>query len=157
MLGIVQDRVDRGNKPLGVSRVVARIRVSVKAREIAAADFKPQAMSSAKNVGGGPEVYRELVNLTRLQRLRRFLGVAIPSANYAFGQIVRQAIGANVYQFGGEIGIRCGRFREQLQLHRPRDFKIVGQRESRIDKNILPCLNCFLIARSGLKVRGVAT
>ena len=95
-----------------VRRVVPPISVSVKARKIAAADFKAQAVSSPEYIRRRPHIDIEFVNLAWLQKFGRLLRIAITGANDALGQILRKAVRAHVHQFGKEIGVDCGRFGE---------------------------------------------
>lgn len=66
MLIVVVDRVARGYELFSKGGIRTGIQISIETREVAATDFKPQYVSFAKHIAGGPQVELELVDLPRV-------------------------------------------------------------------------------------------
>ena len=157
MLRVVIDGVGRGYRLMARDVVCPRIEVPIKARKVAAADLKSDPVSFAEDVAGCPDVDGKLVRLTGIQQSGLLLRVAVAGAEDAFRQILREAIGADVYQFGGEIGIDRGRASEEFDTNRPGDFEILGKRGGGVDEHIVAGFDRALVAGAGLEMLGVAT
>ena len=84
MLIIVVNRVRSRDKLLSEGGIRAGIKISVEAREVAAADFKAQDVSFAKHIARGPQVELEFVYLPRVHQLRLLLGIPVTRSNDSF-------------------------------------------------------------------------
>ena len=65
-------------------------------------------MAFFEDVAGGPEIDAEFVDLAGSDECRVFLGFAMAGAEDAFGDVLREAVGPNVDEFGGEVGVGRG-------------------------------------------------
>ena len=79
--------------------------VAVEAGEIAAGDLEPYPMPFLEQVAGGPQVDGVLVDLVRLDWLRRLARMAVASAYDAICQVSRVAVRSHVYQLCGEVSV----------------------------------------------------
>src|SRR5204863_431650 len=78
------------------------------AREVAARDLEANAMPLEKHVAGDSCVDRDLIGLAGRREhglLERF---AITQPEDSVGQVARHAIGEDVHELGGEIGVGSG-------------------------------------------------
>ena len=89
-----------GNRPAG-------IRIAIKAREVAAGNLQPHAMSLQENIAGDSGVDRYLVGLPRTRQRRLVQRLAVAQPQNAIRQIPRRPIRKYVDQLGREIGIRA--------------------------------------------------
>src|SRR5690242_1920142 len=75
------DRVVGGDDPGVPADRLARVRVQVEAREVAARDVDPDSVASLEEVARRRQRYPCLVNLTRLHQFLMFPAVAIADAD----------------------------------------------------------------------------
>ena len=66
VLIIVINRVRRRHVTVSERRISAGVQISIEARKVTAADFKPQYVSFAKDVAGGPQIEFEFIYLSRV-------------------------------------------------------------------------------------------
>src|SRR5947209_6160104 len=73
MRRVMEDPIDRRSVLTGslAGDVPARVAVAAKAWEVAARDFKPDAVARQKHVRCGPQVESELVDRLRFEELRQ--------------------------------------------------------------------------------------
>ena len=115
MPALVKDRVCSSHKlffDLTGSQIPARtsIEIPIKSREIAAGNFQSKHMPLFEEIACRPNINREFVNLPGVDQRGRFLRIPEAGAKNAFRQVLREAVGPDVNQLGGEIGIdsrRC--------------------------------------------------
>jgi len=92
MLSVMIDNVGRRYKLFARLRLLCRVQIAVKTREVAARNLQSQSVSLEKNVARGPQVNGEFVYVLGLQEVRLLLRIAIAGANDSFGQILGKAI-----------------------------------------------------------------
>ena len=81
------------------------VQVTVETRKVAAGNFQAQRVSFFEDIAGRPDVNVEFVYLAGRDQRRRFLRVTIADAHNSFGQILRETVGPDVDQLGGEVGV----------------------------------------------------
>src|SRR5450755_1799793 len=104
------------------------VQVTVKPGEIAAGNLQTQNVPFQENVAGGPEIDGQLVDLAGIQQGGLFLRLAVAGADDALGQVLGEAVGADIDQFGGEIGVNGAGLGEKLEGDRAGDFGVFGER-----------------------------
>ena len=100
-------RLTRGYSFGSFAESLAGIEVTIEAREVARADFEPDAVTGQKDIAGCPKINREQIRLAGLHQLRCARGLPIARANDAIEEILRIAVGMHIHQLGGEVGIDC--------------------------------------------------
>ena len=114
-------------------------------------------MALLEDVAGGPEVDREFVDFAGSDQRRMLLRFAMAGTNDAFGEILREAVGPDIDEFGGEIGVGRGRFGEEFDANGAGDFCVLRKGLRRIDENVVAGFGGTLVARTCGPVIGVAT
>src|SRR2546425_1244648 len=105
MIGVVEDGLLRGKQFCVSAKQFSAVRVSVKARKVAAGDFEPDAMAALEEIAGDPKINLERLCLARLEQ--EFPGRAVPvaRADDAIAQVVGLSVRVHVRQLGGKIRI----------------------------------------------------
>ena len=137
MFRVVINRIGRRDEPLCGRRLFPGIQVAIEAREIAAGDFQAQHVAFVEDIAGGPEVEIEFVDLAWVQELGFLGGIAVARADNSFSQVLREAIGPDIDQFGGEVGVDRGGFRIELQRDGAGDFDVLREWRGGINQNII--------------------
>src|SRR5262245_48471939 len=95
-----------GGYPFGLVVIIATsVQVAVESGEVTTRDFDADAVAGAEIVAGGFEIDRDLVDLARFHPDFFSEAFAIAGAQDALLHVVGGAIGVDVHQFRGEIGI----------------------------------------------------
>src|SRR5262245_58526739 len=108
MIRVVIDRLIRLDHPGRAERRLARVEVTIEAREVAARNIDANLVSGLEDVAGRPHINRVFVYLARLDRLRAFGRITVARTNDAVGQKARVAGRINVHDHRGEIGVGRG-------------------------------------------------
>jgi hypothetical protein len=145
---VVQDGV-RGCNPRGrVRRWLPRVEVAIKAWEVAAGEFEPEAVTGAEDIARSPKVDGEQISLSGNEEIRQSLGIPVASAQDALCDIDGRTIWCNVEEFSGEVGVHrrgCG---EQFEADWSGDFDVMIERRGRIDQDVISFFNQTLVART---------
>src|SRR6266571_3935600 len=98
MIGVVEDGLLRGKQLRVSAKRFSAVRISVKARKVAAGNFEPDAMAALEEIAGDPKINLERLCLAR--REQEFLGRAVPvaRADDAIAQIVGLSVRMHVHQ-----------------------------------------------------------
>ena len=156
MIGVVEDGVG-GRDEVGAGGLVgAGVVVTVEAGEIAAADLKADGVAFLECVGGGPEVHGDFVDLIGIDEVGLFVGVAVAHAEDAVGEIFGEAVGGDVDEHGGEVGVHGGGFYIGLESDGAGDLHVGVERFGGVDENVVAIFGGALISRAGLVVNHVA-
>jgi len=117
VVGVVQDAVSSRLVRLGrfVGDCAAGVAVAAKAGPVAAGDFEADPVAGLEEVGGRPQVNGDLVYLTGGDQLGLLFGVAVADPLDAVGEVDRAAVGEDVDEFAGEVGVGCGGDEEEPQ------------------------------------------
>src|SRR5438128_7466852 len=81
------------------------IRIAIKAGEITARDFEPDAMAGFEQVARDPKVNLEALRPARLEECGLVQAVAVARAQNAFAQIVSVPVLMHVHELAGEIRV----------------------------------------------------
>src|SRR5208283_3777753 len=127
----------------------AGVRVPVELGEVAAGYLDPDAVVPAEDVAGGHEVYSELIDLARDEKSRRPHRLSEAGAYDSVAQVSCVAVGMDVDQLGGEIGVGSGRARPKHGAHGTGDLRITFEGRRRVDKYVLPPLVRPLVEDAG--------
>ncbi len=130
----------------GVSRRgFAGVEVAVEAREVAAGYFEANDVAFEEDVAGGPEIDFVFVDFAGLEEFcRAGGGFAIAGAQDSFGEVLHVAIGPDVDEFCGEVGVDGGGGGVEIEGDRAGDFDVAVERRSGVDENVgaaLPLLS----------------
>ena len=79
-----------------------------------------------KDVAGGPEIDGDFVNLPGIHQVACSGGSTVAHAEDAFGEILRKAVGRDVDELGGEVGIDGRGFHEKVGGDRAGDFQVAS-------------------------------
>src|SRR5580698_8845705 len=156
MLGVVEDGVGGGDEVFAGGLVGAGVQVAVEAREVAAADLEADDVAFLEGVGGGPEVHGDFVDLVGIDEVGLFVGITITHAKDAVGEVLGEAVGGDVNEHGGEVGIDGGRFDPGFERDGAGDLHVGVERLRGIDEDVVAIFGGALIARAGLVVNHVA-
>src|SRR5579862_1521331 len=156
MLGVVEDGVGGADEIFAGGLVGAGVQVAVEPREIAAAHLEPDDVALLEDVGGGPEVDGNFVDLIGIHQVGLFVGVAVAHAEDAVGEIFGEAVGGDVNKHGGEVGVDGGRFDPGFEGDGAGNLQIGVERLGGIDEDVVAIFGGALIARAGLVVNHVA-
>jgi len=156
MVGVVEYGVCGADEFFAGGLVGAGVQVAVEAREIAAGDFEPDDVALLEGVGGGPEVDGNFVDLIGIDEVGLFIGIAVTHAQDAIGEVFGEAVGGDVDEFGGEVGVDGGRFDPRFECDRAGDLHVCVERLGGIDQDVVAAFRGALIARAGLVVNHVA-
>lgn len=85
MIGVVEDGVGGADEIFAGGLVGAGVEVAIEAREVAAADLESDGVAFLEDVGGGPEVHGDFVDLVGIHEVGPFVGVAVAHAEDAVG------------------------------------------------------------------------
>ncbi len=113
-------------------------------------------MAFFEDVAGGPEIDGQFVDLAGSDERRMLLRFAVAGAQNSFGEVLREAVGPDIDEFRGEIGVGCGRFGEEFDADWAGDFGVLRERRRRINQNVVAGFDGALIARTGGPVVAVA-
>ena len=83
-----------------------------------------------EDVAGGPEVDGQFVDLAGCDERRMLLRFAVAGAQDTFGEVLREAVGPDVDEFRGEIGVGCGGFGEEFDADWAGDFGVLRERRA---------------------------
>ena len=125
MFRIVVNRVNGRHRSPRRRLIFTSVHVAVEARKIAARDFETQTVAGAKYIARRPQVDDEPVDLAGVHENWARLRIAIARPNDSFGQIFREAVGPDVHEFAGEIGVGGQRRRVEFQADRPSDLGVL--------------------------------
>src|ERR1700733_1442646 len=156
VIGVVEDGVGGGDEVVAGGLVGAGVQVAVEAREVAAADLEANGVALLEDVSGGPEVDGDFVYLIGIHHTGLFVGVAVAHAEDAVGEVFGEAVGGDVDEHGGEVGVHGGGFYIGLESDGAGDLEILLQRLGGIDEDVVAIFGGSLIARAGLVVNHVA-
>ena len=81
MIAVVVDRVNGRNRPAMLVERLSRIRIDIKAREIAARNINANSMPFFEDVGSGIKFDGERINSSWLHQLFLFERIAEPGAH----------------------------------------------------------------------------
>ena len=101
----VMNSLPGGLQPVVLAERRARIRITIEAGEITAGYLDPYPVARFEKMAGCPEVDNECIDPTRLNHRRFGPGGPKAGANNAVLEVVGVAVGTNVDQFGGKVGI----------------------------------------------------
>ncbi len=90
----------------------------------------------------------ELRHLARLEELLPIAAVAIARPDDAFGDVGAVAVGLDIHQLGGEVGVRSAAAGVQGDGDGARDGHGLGQARSGVDEHVLPLLDLRLVLDS---------
>ena len=154
MSGVVVDGVG-GFDEGGVSRGgFAGVEVAVEAREVAAGYFEANDVAFEEDVAGGPEVDFVFVDFAWLEEFCWACGgFAIAGAQDSLGEILHVAIGPDVDEFCGEVGVDGGGGGVEIEGDRAGDFDVSFERRRGVDEDVGAGFHFFLIARAGGQMR----
>ena len=156
VIGVVEDGVGGADEIFAGGLVGSGVEVAVEAGEVAAADLKADDVTLLKSVGGGPEVYGDFVDLVGIDEVGLFVGVAITHAEDSVGEIFGEAVGSDVNEHGGEVGVDGGGFYIGLEGNGAGDLHVLLKRLGGVDEHVVAICGGALIARAGLVVDHVA-
>ena len=105
---------------IGVAGVFAGVEVAVEAGEVGTGDFEADFVALAEEVAGGPEVDGVLEGLAGGDGLGGGeSSVAVFGAEDAFGEVLDVAVGPDVDELGGEVGVGGGGGGEEVERGPP--------------------------------------
>ena len=156
MLRRVVDRVVR-HPPLGLVVVVAAgVQVAVVAGEVAARDLDPQPVAGAEHVRGREWAECHLVDRARFHADVPVEAVPVPHAQDRVVQVDGAAIGVDMGELDGEVGVgRVGRH-VQDHLDRSDHGQRLVERFRRVDEHVGAGLDAALIEGAGFVVTHAA-
>src|SRR5215217_2991381 len=102
---VVEDGLLGAEKPALVAEATAGVRIAVEARKVTARYVEADAMPPLEDIAGGADVDRDFSRLARPEQLRRGSAPAIARAQDAVVQRPRVAIGEDVGEPRGEVGV----------------------------------------------------
>ena len=106
MICVVVDRLVRLYHLCRAERRLARVEVTIEAREVTARDVDANPVSCFEGVASRPQVDHVFVNLTRLDRLRALGRITVAGANDAVSQKAR-VTSTNPRQLGARRDARA--------------------------------------------------
>ncbi len=113
-------------------------------------------MALLEGVGGGPEVDGDFVDLIGIDEVGLFVGIAVAHAEDSVGEIFGEAVGGDVDEHGGEVGVYGGGFDPGFESDGAGDLHVGVERLGGIDEDVVAVFGGALIARAGLVVNHVA-
>ena len=130
---VVEDGVRSRNPRGGVRRQLPSVEVAIKAREVAAGEFEPEAVAGAEDIARGPKVDGEPISLPANERSRGDLGIPVASTEDALSEVDGRTIRCNVEEFSGEVGVHSRGCGEEFEADRSGDFEVTIEGRSRVD------------------------
>src|SRR5688572_14676553 len=104
VLTAVVDSLHRFHHPRSGGRIVAGVQVAIEARKIAARDLDANAMAGEEHVARHPQVDRVLVDLARLDHLRRSTHrLAVAGADDAILDVLSESARMHVNELRGPV------------------------------------------------------
>src|SRR3984957_7528098 len=156
MLGVVEDGVGGGDQGCAGGLVSAGVVVAVEAGEVAAAHLEADDVALLEGVGGGPEVHGDFVDLIGIDEVGLFVGIAVAHTEDAVGEIFGEAVGSDVNEHGGEVGVDGRGFDPGFEGDGAGDLHIGVERLGGIDQDVVAAFGGALVARAGFVVDHVA-
>jgi len=153
----VEDDVRGLNPRGGVRRELPSVEVAIKAREVAAGEFDPEAVPSAEDIARGPKINGEQISLPANEESRCGFGIPVASTEDALSKVSGRTIRRNVEEFGGEVSIHrrgCGK---EFEADRTGDFEVMIEGRSRVDQDVIPFFNRALVARTRSEMIRITT
>src|SRR5712691_5369536 len=105
MLRVMIDRIRGGHRFTSRRGVLTGVQITVKTREVAAADLESHPVPFAKEITGGPQVESEFVRLAGIQERGLLLGLEIARPDNSFCQILCESCGPDMDKLGAQFGI----------------------------------------------------
>ena len=109
MLFVVEDVLRCVLPCSGGGEGVTGVRIGIELREVAGGDFEADFVAGFEEIAGGPDVDFIFVDLARDDGRGMGERIAVAGALDTVVEIDGGAIGEDIYELGGEIGIGRGR------------------------------------------------
>ena len=126
---------------------LARIRIAVELREVAAGNVYAQPMAGQEDVRRADQINFVFVNFIGFQQLRFVYALPITRTKDAFAKVEGKAIGGYVNQLDDPIGVGAVGRGKEFHLDRPSDGERRGHGFARINQNVFAVFQRTLIFR----------
>ena len=113
---VMKDRLSSCTRLGPVSHSPTSIKIAIEAIEIAARDLEPDPVPALEQIASRDQVDRELIRSSRFHQSAATRAGAVTPTNNALAEIGRIAIGGDIDQPGGEIGVGRGARCEENQF-----------------------------------------